>query len=90
MPATRMRAEERPSWAAPSPRRECNVVILDGWKEIIAHMECVSGVERSRFVLWRYSLRRIDPLPIWKALNGRPRAEPEQLAEWWFRHRFTY
>jgi hypothetical protein len=65
-------------------------VILDGWKEIQTFMRQLSGIERSRYTLWRYSQRQYDPLPIFRTLGGRPRADDEQLAAWWARHRFTY
>jgi hypothetical protein len=67
-------------------------VTIRGWKEVIAEMERISGVERSRFTLWRYAQRRIDPLPIVQVskAKGRVRAEREELQEWWQRHRFTY
>lgn len=63
--------------------------MLDGWKEIAAELERLSGVERSRMTLWRYARRRRDPLPARKVM-GRTMADLDDLASWWRRNQRTY
>lgn len=67
--------------------------MLDGWKAISDELRRISGgIERTRFTLWRWSLVRLDPLPVRRVskVKGRVVADSNELLDWWQRHRSTY
>jgi len=62
------------------------VKLLDGWKEIQAEYERVTGRRRSLRSLQRLAVRRNDPLPTSQAPDGGGRiAYAERIQAWWER-----
>lgn len=65
-------------------------LVLDGWKEIAAHLEEIAGSRKSRFTLMRWANQPADPLPVKRDPSNRPYAHADELRQWWERHQFVY
>lgn len=63
-----------------------DALILDGWDEIVTHVEVVTGMTRSERTVRRWAEFVDDPLPTFRAPGGRSvLAEAGAIEAWWSR-----
>lgn len=58
---------------------------LDGWDEIVCHLETITGIHKSIKTWQRWSRTKDDPIPVFDMPGGGIGAEADKLEEWWQR-----